>query len=538
MVGAPVFHVNADDPEAVIWAAELALDYRQRFGSDVVIDFVCYRQYGHNELDDPSFTQPAMYGLIDDHSNVTDIYGERLQNESVIAEGDLRHMRDEVRAELDDRLECARDDECLETKEVPFQRFWEGFGPAGEDWSARTRVDAETLTAIADRLPEFPEDFTPHRRVPKMFNQIRDAVHEGEDLHWAIGETLAYGSLLLEDIPIRLCGQDSERGTFSHRHAVLYDAEDATRYVPLNHLRDKQAQMEVVNSPLSELGVLGFEYGMSSADPYRLVIWEAQYGDFANGAQVIIDQFVTSGEAKWNRQSGLVMLLPHGYEGQGPEHSSARLERFLQLAGKGNIQVAYPTTPAQFFHLLRRQMHRDFRKPLIVMTPKSMLRHNRAVSSLSEFTDRDFQTVLTDDAPSDPQRVIMCSGKVYYALLEAREERELDDQVALVRVEQLYPFPESELREALERYAEDVELAWVQEEPQNQGAWRYIQTRLPLVVGDDRPIRYIGRSEAASPATGNFKTHKREEAHIIDEALTEIASQKKDAESAKAGQST
>ena len=535
MVGAPIFHVNADDPEAVIWAAELALDYRQRFGSDVVIDFVCYRQYGHNELDDPSFTQPAMYNLIDDHPNVTDIYGQRLQDEGVIAEGDLQAMREEVRADLDDRLECARDEECLETKEVPFRRYWEGFGPAGDDWSARTRVEADTLKAIADRLSEFPDGFAPHRRVPKMFNQIRDLVREGKNLHWAVGETLAYGSLLWEEIPVRLCGQDSERGTFSHRHAVLYDAENADRYVPLNHLRDDQATMEVVNSPLSELGVLGFEYGISSADPHQLVIWEAQYGDFANGAQIIIDQFVTSGEAKWNRQSGLVMLLPHGYEGQGPEHSSARLERFLQLAGRGNIQVAYPTTPAQMFHLLRRQMHRDFRKPLIVMTPKSMLRHKRAVSALDEFTDQDFRAVLPDETSSGPKRVILCSGKLYYALLEAREERGLDDEVALVRVEQLYPFPEHELREVLQQYSEDADLVWAQEEPQNQGAWRYMQTRLPLAVGDDRPVRYIGRSEAASPATGNFKTHKHEEEHLIDEALAEFTPQT-NAPSAKAGQ--
>ncbi|MFB6285495.1 MAG: 2-oxoglutarate dehydrogenase E1 component [Candidatus Bipolaricaulia bacterium] len=537
IVGAPVFHVNADDPEAVIWAAELALDYRQTFGTDVVIDFVCYRQYGHNELDDPAFTQPAMYNLISNHPSVTDIYAEQLQGEGIIGEGDLQRMRDEVRADLDEALECARDEACVETKEVPFRRFWEGFGPAGNDWGARTRLDADTLKSIADQLPEFPVDFTPHRRIPKMFNQIRDLVHEGEDLHWAIGETLAYGSLLLENYPIRLCGQDSERGTFSHRHAVLYDAENANRYVPLNDLDEAQAQFEVVNSPLSELGVLGFEYGMASSDPYRLVIWEAQYGDFANGAQVVIDQFVTSGEAKWSRQNGLVMLLPHGYEGQGPEHSSARLERFLQLAGENNIQVAYPTTPAQFFHLLRRQMHRDFRKPLIVMTPKSMLRHKRAVSSLSEFTAQDFQTVLRDDVPSDPQRVVMCSGKVYYTLLEAREERGLDDQVALVRVEQLYPFPERELREALGQYSEEAELVWVQEEPQNQGAWRYMQTRLPLVIGDDRPVRYIGRPEAASPATGNFKTHKREEELLIDEALAELTSEQADAASAKAGQS-
>ena len=537
MIGAPIFHVNGDDPEAVVWAAELALDYRQAFGSDVVIDFVCYRQYGHNELDDPTFTQPAMYELIQNHPNVTEIYGERLQDAGVIAEGELQRMRDEVRADLDEALACAKDDECVETKEVPFRRYWEGFGPAGDDWSARTRVDAQTLHEIAQRLPEFVESFQPHRRIPKLFSQMRDLVDAGEGLHWAAGETLAYGSLLLEDIPVRLCGQDSERGTFSHRHAVLYDAEDATRYIPLNHLRDDQAQMEVVNSPLSELGVLGFEYGVSSADPHRLVIWEAQYGDFANGAQVIIDQFVTSGEAKWRRQTGLVMLLPHGYEGQGPEHSSARLERFLQLAGKDNIQVAYPTTPAQMFHLLRRQMHRDFRKPLIVMTPKSMLRHKRAVSSLDEFTDRDFQSVLPDHGPSQPKRLLMCSGKVYYTLVEAREERGLDDEVALVRVEQLYPFPEAELRDALDAYADDVELAWVQEEPQNQGAWRYVQTRLPLVVGDDRPVRYIGRAEAASPATGNFKTHKGEEERLIEEALAELAPQT-DAASAKAGQST
>ena len=537
MVGAPIFHVNADDPEAVVWAAELALDFRHRFKSDVVVNFLCYRQYGHNELDDPSFTQPSMYGFIDDHPNVTDLYAEQLAQAGVIESQDLQAMRDRVRAHLEGRLECARDEGCVETEEVPFRRLWTGLGPAGDDWSAQTRVDAETLTTIGDRLSELPEAFTPHRRIPKMFNQIRDLVREGENLHWAIGETLAYGSLLLENIPVRLCGQDSERGTFSHRHAVLYDAETNERYVPLNDLSTQQAEMEVVNSPLSEQGVLGFEYGLSSSDPHRLVIWEAQYGDFANGAQVIIDQFITSSEAKWDRQSGLVMLLPHGYEGQGPEHSSARLERFLQLAGKNNIQVAHPTTPAQMFHLLRRQMHRDFRKPLIVMTPKSLLRHKRAVSALDEFTERDFQSVLTDTHASSPQRVLLCSGKVYYTLLEAREERELDDEVALVRVEQLYPFPQAELSEALSGYSDDVDVAWVQEEPQNQGAWRFMQTRLPLVLGDEAEVRYIGRPEAATPATGNYKTHKREEERFVDEAFAGLAASTEDAP-AKAQQAT
>ena len=382
-------------------------------------------------------------------------------------------------------------------------------------------MDADRLEAVAKSLPEFPEAFTPHSRIPKLFEQMRDLVLSGEGLHWAAGETLAYGSLLLEGTPIRLTGQDCERGTFSHRHAVLNDAETGDKYVPLNHLSTDQAKLDISNSPLHEAGALGFEYGVSSANPNLLTIWEAQFGDFANGAQVIIDQFITSGEVKWARQSGLVMLLPHGYEGQGPEHSSARLERFLQLAAEDNIQVVNCTTPAQFFHVLRRQIHRNFREPLIVMTPKSLLRHKRAVSALSEFTEQGFQKVLADPIAGklkDVRRVLMCSGKIYYDLEAQREEQKINN-IAIIRLEQLYPFAEDMMKDALADYA-DAEMVWVQEEPKNQGAWTFVQPHLQAVVGKRKALNYIGRPASASPATGSLKIHQREQEELLNEALT------------------
>jgi 2-oxoglutarate dehydrogenase E1 component len=394
---------------------------------------------------------------------------------------------------------------------------WKGQQWAGADWSAGTRTPAAELREAAELLRRVPEGFAPHPRVQKLLEQRYQMIQSGEGIDWGCAETLAYASLLREGTPIRLTGQDTGRGTFSHRHAILYDNADGAEYIPLNHLREGQAEIEVVNSMLSEAAVLGFEYGMSSADPRRLVIWEAQFGDFANGAQVIIDQFVSSAETKWQRMSGLVMLLPHGYEGQGPEHSSARLERFLQLAADQNMQVVNLTTPAQLFHALRRQVHRPFRKPLIVMSPKSLLRLPRAVSTLSDLADGGFHTVIGDSTPAGTvQRLLLCSGKIFYALEKERDERDRRD-VAIVRVEQLYPFPATELSEIFHRHAAVTQIRWVQEEPKNQGAWQFIAPLLRSI--DSREIGYIGREEAASPATGSYKIHQAEEAAILDEAL-------------------
>lgn len=525
MMDAPIFHVNADDPEAVVRAAQLALEYRQRFQTDVFIDFICYRQYGHNELDDPTFTQPVMYQVIESHASVTELYGERLTAEGVIGASQVEEMHDYARHALEESLKRARD---WQAEPADNGAISPGMGEDGDvrrsDFSPPTQVDEQRLRSVADGLARIPDGFRAHRRVPKMLEQVRELVRQGEGLHWAAGENLAYGSLLLEGFPVRLTGQDSARGTFSHRHAVLYDAKTGDPDIPLNDVSPDgdQAQIRVVNSPLSELGVLGFEYGLSTEDPDRLIIWEAQYGDFANNAQTIIDQFIATGEAKWGISSGLVLLLPHGYEGQGPEHSSARLERFLQLSAEDNIQVVNCTRPAQFFHVLRRQMHRDIRKPLVVMSPKSLLRHRRAVSDLSEFTEEGFEPVLADSAGlsgAGVKRVLLCSGRVYYRLEEAREERKLEPDVAILRLEQLYPFPAAELREALGPYSEVRDIRWVQEEPRNQGAWRFLLPRLTEIFGEGREPAYVGRPESAISATGNYRIHQEEEKRFLEEAF-------------------
>ncbi len=520
VIQAPIFHVNADDPEAVVQAARLAVGFRQQFHGDVVIDLVCYRRHGHNELDDPTFTQPVMYRQIKDHPTVVARYAERLQEEGVIDAARVARIREEVKGLYEDALSYARD--FLPRQQVfALGGLWRGFRWAGDDWTADTRVPADRLQDAAAGLRRFPEDFTPHPRVEKLLEQRHEMVKQGKGIDWGCAEELAYATLQLEGTPIRLTGQDTARGTFSHRHAILYDAKTGSPYVPLNHLGPGQGEIEVVNSLLSEAAVLGFEWGMSSADPRRLVLWEAQFGDFANGAEVIIDQFISSAESKWQRMSGLVMLLPHGYEGQGPEHSSARLERYLQLSAEGNWQVVNCTTPAQFFHVLRRQIHRSFRKPLIVMSPKSLLRHPRAVSTLAELTDGGFRLVLPDPAApraSDVRRVLLCSGKIFYALEKGREERGRDD-VAILRVEQLYPFPAAEVAAELRRYPNGEEVRWVQEEPKNQGAWLVLRPRLAEVVGPERELAYVGRDEAASPASGSYKIHQAEEQALIEEAL-------------------
>jgi 2-oxoglutarate dehydrogenase E1 component len=516
----PIFHANGDDPEAVAQAARLAVGFRQAFGRDVFIDFVCYRRYGHNELDDPTFTQPTLYQKIKEHPSVAALYGRRLVETGLVDDAKVEAIRKTVRTELDRALTSARE-RMPRQKVLAFGGAWSGLGWAGDDWSADTRVKADTLRTMADAVSQLPADFSSHPRVAKLLEERRAMVHRGHGIDWGCAEQLAYGSLLLEKIPVRLSGQDSVRGTFSHRHAMLFDVKSGASYVPLNHLGAEQATIELVNSPLSEVGVVGFEYGMASADPRRLVVWEAQFGDFANGAQVIIDQFITSAESKWQRMSGLTMLLPHGYEGQGPEHSSAHVERFLSLCADNNLQVVNCTTPAQFFHVLRRQMLRGFRKPLIVMHPKSLLRHPAVVSPLADLANGTFQPVLADPRGLDPaevRRVLICSGKIFYALDSGRAERDWNT-IAIIRLEQLYPFPAADLAAALRHYPVATQFYWVQEEPANQGPWSFARWRIEELLDPSVRLRYVGRREAASPATGSHKIHQAEEAAIVEAAL-------------------
>ena len=517
---APVFHVNADDPEAAVQAARLAAGYRQTFGADVFIRLVCYRRHGHNEGDDPTLTQPVTYEQIRNHPTVVALYTKRLADTGVLDEAQVSELREHRRAALAAAQATARSAKPHQQVFV-FGGAWRGFGWAGDDWSADTGVAAEQLQAIADGLVRWPSDFTPHPRLAKLLEERAERVRRAEAIDWGTAELLAYGSLLLEGTPVRLTGQDSVRGTFSHRHAALVDAKDGRSWIPLDHLAEGQARMEAVNSPLSEEAALAFEYGMSSGDPRRLVVWEAQFGDFANGAQTVIDEFLASGESKWQRMSGLVLLLPHGYEGQGPDHSSARLERFLQLCAQRNVQVIVPTTPAQLFHALRRQIHRRFRKPLVVMSPKSLLRHAPSFSPLAELTEGGFRLVLDDPrapAPERVRRVILGTGKIYHALDAARAGRD-DAEVALLRIEQLYPFPAAELATALGRYASATEVCWVQEEPANQGAWTFVRPRISPLLRPEIRFSYIGRDEAASPATGLYLVHQAEERAILEQAL-------------------
>ncbi len=524
IVQAPVFHVNGDDPEAGIQAARLAIAFRQQFRKDVFIHLVCYRKHGHNELDDPTFTQPVMYREIAEHPSPVAQYRDRLIAAGALTGEEADRRAAEFRELLGDAQSYARD--FMPRQQIfVFGGAWKGLGWAGDDWSADTAVAAETLREVAQSFTRIPEGFHPHPKVLRMMEQRAAMVTGGKGIDWGSGEALAFGSLLLEGTPVRLSGQDTGRGTFSHRHAVLHDVEDGSEWVPLAHIRAGQAQFLVIDSMLSEYGCLGFEFGFSMADPSKLCVWEAQFGDFANGAQIIIDQFVASAESKWQRMSGLVALLPHGYEGQGPEHSSARLERFLQLCAELNMQVCNFTTPAQYFHALRRQMRRNFRKPLIVMSPKSLLRHKLAVSDLSEFSDGRFEPVLDDIAvrdrpeagvtldPAAVRRVVLCSGKIYYALLAGRRERTASG-TALVRVEQLYPFPKKELEAVLASYPSAEQLYWVQEEPANMGALRFVEPLVRPLLGG-RTFAGVAREAAASPATGSYKVHQAEEAELV-----------------------
>jgi 2-oxoglutarate dehydrogenase E1 component len=518
MVEAPIFHVNGDDPEACVWVTRLAIAYRQLFHTDVVIDLWCYRRYGHNEGDEPTFTQPLMYARIKDHPPVMQQYAERLVHEGAISREELDALREQVRQQLDEAQNRAK-----QTPVPPgvaaFGSAWAGLTEDYHDEPVETGVSRDTLRRVAESLGSVPDGFDLHKKLQRLLEKRRSSVLEEQPLDWGTGEMLAYGTLLLEGHPVRLTGQDVERGTFSHRHAVVFDQRTGEGHVALNHLAAGQARYCVHNSPLTEAACLGFEYGYSLGDPRMLVIWEAQFGDFANGAQVIFDQFISSAEHKWGRFSGLTCFLPHGYEGQGPEHSSARLERFLQLCAGDNMQVAYPTTPAQQFHLLRRQMKRNFRKPLIVMTPKSLLRHPEAVSTVEELVSGRFRRVLDDPQVTDPsaiRRVLFCSGKVAYDLAAHRREVGAD-HVAIVRLEQLFPFAEDTVREVLDRYASADEHVWVQEEPKNMGAWWFIDATMRERL--EMSLQYVGREANASPAVGSTKMHEQEQHRIMVNAI-------------------
>lgn len=533
MIEAPIFHVNGDDPEAVVYVAKIAIEFRQRFLKPVVIDMFCYRRHGHNEGDEPSFTQPLMYKKIRSHPRVAEVYSQRLVDEGSVIAADVERFQSDFKAHLEGEFDTS--DGYRPNKADWLDGRWSDIGHAEEGARrGKTDVPIDLLRDIGRHITTVPKDLHIHRTVERLLKRRREMVDGAIGIDWAMAELLAFGTLLREGTPVRLSGQDCERGTFSQRHAVLTDQQDERQYTPLNHISPDQAEFEVINSMLSEEAVLGFEYGYSLAEPQALVLWEAQFGDFANGAQVVIDQFISSGERKWLRMSGLVLLLPHGYEGQGPEHSSARLERFLQLSAEDNWQIANCTTPANYFHALRRQMHRKFRKPLVIMTPKSLLRHKRVSSSLKEMgEDSTFHRVLWDDAQikSDEiiklvpdeniRRVVLCSGKIYYDLYEEREQRKIKD-VYLMRAEQLYPFPARALIQELGRFKQ-AEMVWCQEEPKNMGAWTFIESNLEWVLEHidakfTRP-RYVGRSASAATATGLLSKHKKEQATLVEEAL-------------------
>jgi len=538
MIEAPIFHVNGDDPEAVVFAAKVAIEFRQKFHKPVVIDMFCYRRYGHNEGDEPGFTQPLMYKNIRAHKPALEIYTKKLVAEGVVTEGEVEKMSADWRERLDAEFEAGQ--AYKPNKADWLDNRWSGLRAADsvsdDPRRGETGLPSDMVEELGRRLSAVPEGFNVHRTIQRFMENRRQTIETGEGIDWATAEALAFGSLVDEGHPVRLSGQDCERGTFSQRHSVLIDQENEERYVPLNNIRDGQSRYEVINSMLSEEAVLGFEYGYSLAEPNALTVWEAQFGDFANGAQVVFDQFVSSGERKWLRLSGLVCLLPHGYEGQGPEHSSARLERFLQMCAEDNMQVANCSTPAQYFHILRRQLKRDIRKPLILMTPKSLLRHKRAVSSLEELKlGSSFHRLLWEDGEhaigerpklvkdDKIRRVVLCSGKVYYDLFEEREKRGIDD-VYLVRVEQLYPFPLKALATGLSRFKK-ADIVWCQEEPKNMGSWTFVEPYLEWVLsqtaGKTKRPRYVGRPASAATATGLMSKHMAQLKAFLDEAFAE-----------------
>jgi len=533
MVEAPILHVNGDDPEAVVYCARIATEFRLKFNRDVVIDLICYRRFGHNEGDEPAFTQPLMYKKIKSHPTTLEIYGKKLVNENTITQQQLNDLINKFKDLLDDQYKNAKD---YKPKIEWFEGTWSRYRPEkGKDKRGISGVDTKKIIQISDKIHHIPSNVNLHKTIIKVLDARRKTVNKGRNIDWATAEALAFGSLIEEGFPVRLVGQDSGRGTFSQRHSVLRDQINNSRYIPLNNISKNQKHFEVVDSFLSELAVLGFEYGYSLSEPNTLTIWEAQFGDFANCAQVVIDQFIASAERKWSRASGLVMLLPHGYEGQGPEHSSARLERFLQLCAQDNIQVMNCTTPANYFHALRRQIHRSFRKPLVMMTPKSLLRNKYCVSNLDDFgKNNSFHRVMWDHAMeskngflklrknSEIKKVILCSGKVYFDLLESREKLMKDD-VIIFRIEQLYPFPIKSLVKEIKPFTKTARFYWCQEEPKNMGAWfavrDYIQWTLDYIGANNREISYIGRIPAASPATGYAKRHIEQQKEIIEEVF-------------------
>ena len=529
--------IEQDDaaPEAVVYAAKVATEFRMKFHKPVVVDMFCYRRFGHNEGDEPAFTQPLMYKNIRTRQTTLAIYARKLVAEGVVSEADVDKMKADWRAHLESEWETGQ--AYKPNKADWLDGAWSGLRSADSQDELRrgkTAVPVKSLKEIGKKLTDTPKDFEAHKTIQRFLDARRKMIDTGEGIDWSTAEALAFGAILLDGNPIRLSGQDSERGTFSQRHSVLYDQRDENRYIPLNNLGPQQANYEVINSMLSEEAVLGFEYGFSLAEPKALTLWEAQFGDFANGAQVVFDQFISSGERKWLRMSGLVCLLPHGYEGQGPEHSSARLERFLQMCAEDNMQVANCTTPANYFHILRRQLRREIRKPLILMTPKSLLRHKRAVSQLDEMvTGTSFHRLLWDDAQLQPdekiklvpddkiRRVVLCTGKVYYDLYEEREKRVVDD-VYLLRVEQLYPFPTKAVAHELARFKQ-AEIVWCQEEPRNMGAWFFVDVFLNWVLNQiqakHRAVRYAGRPASASTAVGQMSKHLAQLKQFLDEAL-------------------
>ena len=531
VVDAPILHCNGDDPEAVVHCAKIAIEFRQQFNKDVVIDMICYRRFGHNEGDEPSFTQPLMYKKIKQHPTTLQVYGNKLVEKGTINQNEFDEMKDDFKSLLEDQYKNAKD---YKPKIEWYEGTWSRYKPEkGKDRRGKSGVDLSKIIKVSDKINNVPPEINIHKTIARILDLRKQSVIKKKGIDWSTAESLAFGTLLDEGFPVRLVGQDTGRGTFSQRHSVLRNQNDNSRYIPLNNISEKQKKFEVVDSFLSELAVLGFEYGYSLVEPSTLTIWEAQFGDFANGAQVIIDQFIASGERKWSRASGLVMLLPHGYEGQGPEHSSARLERFLQLCALENLQVINCTTPANYFHALRRQIHRDFRKPLIIMTPKSLLRNKLCVSNLEDFSkENSFHRVLWDHAVDTTEngfiklkkskhieKVILCSGKIYFDLLVAREKLK-NDKVIIFRIEQLYPFPVKSLAKEIKKFAKNAEFFWCQEEPKNMGAWfsvrDYIQWTLKHIGAKNKEINYIGRDPAASPATGYAKRHLSQQKKIIE----------------------
>lgn len=518
MIDAPVLHVNGDDPEAVVFCVQFATEYRQKFGGDIFVDMVCYRRHGHNESDEPKFTQPNLYNIISKHPNPREVYNKKLIDMGEVEAELAKKMDQEFRGLLQDRLNMVKQ-QPLPYVYQPLEEEWRNLRrskPEDFDLSPETGVKQAEIDKVAKALTEIPKGFKPIKQIEKQLKQRKDMFFKDKQLNWAGGELLAYGTLLLEGNPVRLTGQDVQRGTFSHRHAVLHDANTNEAYNSLNHLEGADQKFEIYNSLLSEFGVMGFEFGYAMANPNALTIWEAQFGDFANGAQVMIDQFISCSETKWQRMNGLVLLLPHGYEGQGPEHSNARPERYLQLCAEYNMVVANITTPANFFHALRRQMTWEFRKPLVVMSPKSLLRHPKAVSDLSDFTSGRFQEVIADDTvkPASARKVVLCSGKVYYDLIEKREKDKIKD-VAVIRLEQLHPFPKTQINDLLAKYTKAEDFVWLQEEPENMGYWNYIQRIYP-----ERSFKLISRKASASPATGFAKVHAEEQELIIEKAFS------------------